>query len=347
MTRLALTQGDPAGIGPEILLKLLTGSPAGDAWKPLLVAERAALEALRPVLPDAPWDRLHYLDSLPSPQDLDAIDGIPVLDPVGSSRILQLGDSGPADAAGAMAALNAGIALVRSGVADALVTAPVSKASIARQYLPGFKGHTDYLAEVAGLERYGRDYLMAFLAPELQVALLTVHVPLREAIDTAVDGVSVGEALDCLHRHAGGRIALAGLDPHAGEGGLLGVDDDRYLRPAVAAARERGIDVHGPESADSLFARARRGEFDWVLALYHDQGLIAVKTASFGLATNWTLGLPFLRTSVDHGTAFPLAGKGVADAGPMVAVVETTLGLIAGRLPKGRERAASGRTLTP
>jgi 4-hydroxythreonine-4-phosphate dehydrogenase len=334
VTRLALTQGDPAGIGPEILLKLLTGSPAGDAWKPLLVAERAALEALRPVLPDAPWDRLHYLDSLPSSEGLDAIDGIPVLDPVGSSRILQLGDSGPADAAGAMAALDAGIALVRSGVADALVTAPVSKASIARQYLPGFKGHTDYLAEVAGLERYGRDYLMAFLAPELQVALLTVHVPLREAIDTAVDGVSVGEALDCLHRHAGGRIALAGLDPHAGEGGLLGVDDDRYLRPAVAAARERGIDVHGPESADSLFARARRGEFDWVLALYHDQGLIAVKTASFGLATNWTLGLPFLRTSVDHGTAFPLAGKGVADAGPMVAVVETTLGLITGKLPK-------------
>jgi 4-hydroxythreonine-4-phosphate dehydrogenase len=333
VTRLALTQGDPAGIGPEILLKLLTGSPAGDAWKPLLVAERAALEALRPVLPDAPWDRLHYLDSLPSSEDLDAIGGIPVLDPVGSSRTLQLGDSGPADAAGAMAALDAGIALVRSGVADALVTAPVSKASIARQYLPGFKGHTDYLAEVAGLERYGRDYLMAFLAPELQVALLTVHVPLREAIDTAVDGVSVGEALDCLHRHAGGRIALAGLDPHAGEGGLLGVDDDRYLRPAVAAARERGIDVHGPESADSLFARTRRGEFDWVLALYHDQGLIAVKTASFGLATNWTLGLPFLRTSVDHGTAFPLAGKGVADAGPMVAVVETTLGLIAGRLP--------------
>jgi 4-hydroxythreonine-4-phosphate dehydrogenase len=333
VSRLALTQGDPAGIGPEILLKLLTGSPARDAWEPLLVAERAALEALRPVLPDAPWDRLHYLDSLPSREDLDRVDGIPVLDPVGSARALTLGDSGPADAAGAMAALDAGIALVRSGVADALVTAPVSKASIARHHLPGFKGHTDYLAEVAGLERYGRDYLMAFLAPELQVALLTVHVPLREAIDTAVDGVALGEALDCLHRHAGGRIAVAGLDPHAGEGGLLGEEDDRCLRPVVEAARERGLDVRGPESADSLFARARRGEFDWVLALYHDQGLIAVKTASFGLATNWTLGLPFLRTSVDHGTAFPLAGQGIADAGPMQAVVEATLGLIAGRLP--------------
>jgi 4-hydroxythreonine-4-phosphate dehydrogenase len=350
--RLALTQGDPAGIGPEILLKLLTswsgspspgGGPGGrwerglggeGLWEPLVVAERTALEALRPVLPDAPWDRLQYLDSPPSSEDLDGIDGIPVLDPVGSARPLAFGDSGPADAAGAMAALDAGIALVRSGAADALVTAPVSKASIARQHLPGFKGHTDYLAEACGLERYGRDYLMAFLAPALQVALLTVHVPLREAIDTAVDGVSVGEALDCLHRHAGGRIALAGLNPHAGEGGLLGEEDGRFLVPAVAAARERGIDVHGPESADSLFARASRGEFDWVLALYHDQGLIAVKTASFGLATNWTLGLPFLRTSVDHGTAFALAGRGVADARPLAEVVEATLGLIEGRLPK-------------
>lgn len=331
--RLALTQGDPAGIGPEILLKLLSSREEAP-WQPLVVAERAALEPLRLVLPDAPWDRLRYLDSPPSPEELDRIDGIPVLDPVGGSRALVFGQSGPADAAGAMAALDAGMDLVRAGTADALVTAPVSKSSIARQHLPGFKGHTDYLAEACGLERYGRDYLMAFLAPELQVALLTVHVPLREAIDTAVDGTSIGEALDCLHRHAGGRIALGGLNPHAGEGGLLGEEDDRFLAPAVAAARERGIDVRGPESADSLFARARRGEFDWVLALYHDQGLIAVKTASFGLATNWTLGLPYLRTSVDHGTAFHLAGKGIAEAQPLAEVVETTLGLIEGRLPK-------------
>jgi 4-hydroxythreonine-4-phosphate dehydrogenase len=123
------------------------------------------------------------------------------------------------------------------------------------------------------------------------------------------------------------------LNRHAGEGGLLGDEEARVLAPAVAAARGRGVDARGPESADSLFARARRGEFDWVLALYHDQGLIAVKTASFGLATNWTLGLPFLRTSVDHGTAFALAGRGVADAAPMAAVVATTLGLISGKLP--------------
>lgn len=334
---LAFTQGDPAGIGPEILLKLFLEEPEPAGWRPafhpILVAERAALEALKSSLPSFPWDRLRYVATPTSREELPG-EGIPVVDPVGTRRSLSLGSSGPADAAGAMAALDAGIALVRSGVADALVTAPVSKESIARQHLPGFVGHTDYLAEVCGLERYGRDYLMAFLAPDLQVALLNVHLPLREALD-GITGETVAEALDCLHRHAGGKIALAGLNPHAGENGLLGNEEQLVLIPAVKAARERGIDVHGPESADSLFARARR-EFDWVLALYHDQGLIAVKTASFGLATNWTLGLPFLRTSVDHGTAFGLAGKGLADAGPMVAVVETTLKLISGELPRKR-----------
>lgn len=335
---LALTQGDPAGIGPEILLKLLAAGAAG--WRPVLVAERAALRPLEPVLPGFPWDQLHFFSGFPDRQALDGLPGIPVVDPVGAERPLVWGQSGPADAAGAMAALDAGIRLVRGGAADALVTAPISKESIARHHLPGFRGHTDYLAEGAGLERYGRDYLMAFLAPQLQVALLSVHQPLREAL-AEVDGPSVIAALDCLNRHAGGRIALAGLNPHAGEGGLLGAEDGEILQPAVAAARERGIDVHGPESADSLFARARGGEFDWVLALYHDQGLIAVKTVAFGLATNWTLGLPYLRTSVDHGTAFGIAGQGRADERPLRHVIDTTLALIAGELPARRKAAAS------
>jgi 4-hydroxythreonine-4-phosphate dehydrogenase len=334
---LALTQGDPAGIGPEILLKLLSGEgPRG--WQPLVVAERAALEALRSVLPAAPWERLTYLSSCPSREDLaayaDPAGAIAVLDPIGDpSRALTFGQSGAMDAAGAMAALDLGIEMARSGAVDALVTAPVAKSSIAKHHRADFVGHTDYLAEVCGLERYGRDYLMAFLAPDLQVALLTVHMPLREALD-AVTPEAVIQALQCLDRHAGGRIALAGMNPHAGEGGLLGGEDDALLAPTIAQARNQGLDVHGPESADSLFARARHGEFDWVLALYHDQGLIAVKTACFGLATNWTLGLPFFRTSVDHGTAFGIAGQGKADAGPLEKVVETTLELIAGRLPK-------------
>jgi 4-hydroxythreonine-4-phosphate dehydrogenase len=318
------------------------GDAAALDFRPLVLAERAALEALRPALPGLAWDRLRYLEAPPTRAALERCgDAVPVFDPVGQAnppgavRRVTPGVSGPADAAGALAALDAGIALARAGEVDALVTAPVSKASIARHLRAEFRGHTDYLAAACGLERYGRDYLMAFLAPDLQVALLTTHLPLRQALH-AVSTEAVAEALTCLERHAGGRIAVAGLNPHAGEGGLLGTEDAGRIAPAVTAARQRGVEVSGPESPDSLFARARRGEFDWVLALYHDQGLIAVKTAAFGLATNWTLGLPFLRTSVDHGTAFQLAGRGVADAAPLRAVVATTLRLIAGELPRGR-----------
>lgn len=334
---LALTQGDPAGIGPEILLKSVVARLGDTATRTLLIAERAALEAVAPLVPDFPWDRLVEMQS-PSREELSRLVGnVALLDPVGERRAIELGRSRAADAHGAMAALDAGIALARSGEVDALVTAPVSKESIAHQLLPGFVGHTDYLAAACGLERYGRDYLMAFLAPGMQVALLTVHLPLRRALDS-IRRESMLEALACLDRHAGGRIALAGINPHAGEGGLLGSEEEELLVPVVAEAQGRGIDVVGPESADSLFARLARDEFDWVLALYHDQGLIAVKSAAFGLATNWTLGLPFLRTSVDHGTAFAIAGRGQADAAPMNAVIETTRKILAGELPRRRLR---------
>jgi 4-hydroxythreonine-4-phosphate dehydrogenase len=332
---LALTQGDPAGIGPEILLRLLTTAATEQPWRPLLIAERAALEAQPASVIDPLRDRFEYLSSIPDRTTLEGlpISTIPVLDPVAETRQLAPGTSGGADAAGAVAALDAGVAIMKSGVADAMVTAPVSKASIAAHHDPDFRGHTDHLARASGLERYGRDYLMTFLTPDLQVALLTTHQPLVEALE-AVSETTVLEALLLLDRLAGGRIAVAGLNPHAGEGGLLGSEDGELVRPAVVEATTRGVDASGPESADSLFSRARGGEFDWVLALYHDQGLIAVKTSAFGLATNWTLGLPFLRTSVDHGTAFELAGKGVADARPIAQVVETTLALLSGKLPR-------------
>lgn len=311
-------------------------------WRPLLVAEWAALERLQAVLPGVPWERLVRLDGLPSVERLAAIEGgggVPVLDPVGEARRVEPGRSGAADAAGALAALDAGLAVVRGGLAEALVTAPVSKASIARHVRADFRGHTEYLAAACGLERYGRDYLMTFLGTDLQVALLSTHLPLVDAL-AAIRRQSVSEALACLARHAGGRIAVAGLNPHAGEGGLLGDEEGREIAPAVAAARQAGIDVHGPESPDSVFARARRGAFDWVLALYHDQGLIAVKTAAFGTTTNWTLGLPILRTSVDHGTAFDVAGSGRADAMPLAHVIATTRDLLRGRLPRRRREPA-------
>lgn len=252
-----------------------------------------------------------------------------LVDPVGRPRRVVPGVSGGADAAAAMAALDLGVELVRRGVADALVTLPVAKSSIAREVLPGFRGHTEYLAEQAGLRTYGRDYLMAFLAPSLKVALLSTHLPLRAALDL-VSPATILPALECLMRCVRPTsIAVAGFNPHAGEDGLLGDEDARLVAPAVAEAQRRGWPVVGPESADSLFTRALGGEFDWILSLYHDQGLIAVKTAAFGSATNWTVGLPYLRTSVDHGTAFGIAGKGIAADRPLRAVIATTVELLA------------------
>ncbi|MDX1382657.1 MAG: 4-hydroxythreonine-4-phosphate dehydrogenase PdxA [Thermoanaerobaculia bacterium] len=323
---LVFTQGDPAGIGPEILARLLL---AGDppSYRAVVVAELAALEAhacgAGLELPPLPTT---------SVAAAGAAEGrVLLLDPVAESRRVSPGRPGRADAIGAMAALDTGIELMRRGVGDALVTAPVAKALIAEHVDPHFVGHTDYLAHAAGLESYGREYLMCFLAEDLKVALLSAHLPLVDAI-SQVTPERVADALGCLHRVAGaGRIAVAGLNPHAGEGGLLGREDDERVRPGVEAARRAGVDVSGPQSADSLFARARRGEFDWVLALYHDQGLIAVKTVAFGTATNWTLGLPWIRTSVDHGTAYDVAGRGAADIEPLSRVVATTLDLVEGR----------------
>ena len=326
---LAVTQGDPAGIGPEILLRVLADPPA--AVRLLLVAEATALEAAAGTIDlDTDWKAL-LLDGAPAREQLTNR-SVAIHDPVGARRAIELGHSGPADATAALACLDAALDLTRDGVTDALVTAPVSKESIARHVDPDFRGHTDHLAARCGLGRYGADYLMAFLAPDLQVALLTTHIPLARAA-AELERQAIVDALVCLDRHAAGRIAVAGLNPHAGEGGLLGSEDEEIVAPAVEECRSRGLDVHGPYSADSLFARARGGEFDWVLALYHDQGLIPVKTVAFGQATNWTLGLPILRTSVDHGTAFELAGKGVADDAPMRAVLETTRRLIASDLP--------------
>lgn len=332
---MALTQGDPAGVGPEIIAKLLVTQPSSKQWRPLVFAEKVALDSVSPSVAGSLLERLVYLPSVPSRSEIDALplEAVPVVDPVGEPRQLHPGQSGSADAGGAMAALDGGIEAVRSGCADALVTAPVSKASIARHHRADFRGHTEYLAEAAGLERYGRDYLMAFLTPDLQVALLTTHLPLREALDEIHEEALV-DALQLLNRAAGGRMVVAGVNPHAGEDGLLGSEEIEIVRPAVQRAREQGIDVSGPDSPDSLFARARHGEYDWVLSLYHDQGLIAVKTSAFGLSTNWTLGLPFLRTSVDHGTAFDIAGRGVADARSLIQVVQTTLALISGDLPR-------------
>ena len=209
----------------------------------------------------------------------------------------------------------------RNGAVQAIATAPINKEAFRLAGLP-WAGHTDLLAHLTGAKQVA----MMFESDALRVVLATVHIPLNE-----VPGAITREGLEATIRLTADalprfikmapRIAVAGLNPHAGEHGLFGNEDDRIIAPAVAASRSRGIDVAGPFPADTVFVRAVRGEFDVVIACYHDQGLIPVKLLAFGKAVNVTIGLPIVRTSVDHGTAFDIAGKGIADPGSMIAAV--------------------------
>mgnify|MGYP003579514921 FL=1 len=210
----------------------------------------------------------------------------------------------------------------KRGDVDAIATAPISKLAFARAGLR-WKGHTDLLAELCGTKRVA----MMFHSRPLKVVLITVHVPLKDVskyltpalVDQTITLTAEAMAMFGVPQP---RQALAGHNPHAGENGVLGDEDDRVLVPAVRQAREKGITIEGPIPGDTVFVRASRGEYDCVIACYHDQGLIPVKLLSFGHAVNVTIGLPIIRTSVDHGTAFDIAGKGVADPGSMIAAVK-------------------------
>jgi 4-hydroxythreonine-4-phosphate dehydrogenase len=228
------------------------------------------------------------------------------------------------------AAYEAIVAAVRdaqSGAVAGIATAPVNKLAFSRAGLP-WKGHTDLLGHLTGSAQVA----MMFWSEPLRVVLATVHIPLAD-VGRALTRELLDATIDLTARElprfgiARPRLALAGLNPHAGEDGLLGSEEQRVLIPAVTAARARGIDLAGPFPGDTVFVRASRGEFDAVIACYHDQGLIPVKLLAFGESVNVTLGLPIVRTSVDHGTAFDIAGRGVADPSSMVHAV-----LLAARL---------------
>ena len=209
----------------------------------------------------------------------------------------------------------------KRGDVDAIATAPINKLAFAEAGLP-WKGHTDLLAHLTGS---GRVAMMFWSAP-LKVVLATVHVPLAE-VPRVLTRERLDGIIDLTARElprfgiSAPRLALAGVNPHAGEEGLLGSEEQRVLAPAVEAARARGIRIDGPFPGDTVFVRAARGEFDAVIAAYHDQGLIPVKLLAFGRAVNVTLGLPIIRTSVDHGTAFDIARQGVADEGSLVEAI--------------------------
>ena len=286
--RIAITVGDPAGIGPEIARKA--------------AADTRVLAVCEPIIYGPPSE-VHF-----EPGVLSA-------------------DAGRA----AYEAIHEAVDDTRRGVVDGIATAPVNKLAFSLAGLP-WKGHTDLLGHLTESPQVA----MMFWSEPLKVVLATVHVPLAQVpaalTRELLDGI-IELTADELPRFGmiQPRIAMAGLNPHAGEGGVLGDEEERILAPAVAAARERHILIDGPFPGDTIFVRASRGEFDVVIACYHDQGLIPVKLLAFGQAVNVTLGLPIIRTSVDHGTAFDIAGQGVADPSSMV---EATL--LAARLARAR-----------
>ena len=284
--RVAITAGDPAGIGPEIAARA--------------AADPSVLDVCEPIIYGASNGQTFAPGQLSADAGRSAYDAI----------VRAVDDA-------------------QQKKMDAISTAPINKEALRLAGLP-WNGHTDLLAHLTG----ARDVAMMFYSDALRVVLATVHIALAD-VPRALTKASLEATIDLTARElprfgiAKARIAVAGLNPHAGEHGLFGREEETIMTPAIEACRARGIDVAGPFPADTIFVRARRGEFDVVVACYHDQGLIPVKLVTFGQAVNVTLGLPIVRTSVDHGTAFDIAGKGVASPESMISAV-----LLAARLAR-------------
>jgi len=290
---LAITLGDPAGIGAEVVFKALR-----ELDVPAIVFGSRALAQ--------PPDGITFHD-------------------VGGSGNVRYGVIDAEYGRIALTSIDAALDAINHGDCSALVTAPIHKRAIALAGSP-YPGHTELLAARAGLARYAYDYAMYFDSPTLRTVLHSVHVPLRDAI-AAVDASSIAALARLTSREVERligkrpRIAVAGVNPHAGEGGRFG-DEEQTIARGIEEARADGLDVSGPHPPDTIFLAASRGQYDVVMAMYHDQGLIPVKTLAFERSVNVTLGLPYLRVSVDHGTAFDIAGKDIADAAPMRYAIE-------------------------
>lgn len=302
LPRIGITVGDAAGIGPEIVLKTLFNERSRETYTPVVVCDESSLRSHAAGLGvelDAEIVDLHNLPGDVRPGEESAATG---------------------KASGEY--IEKAVELWRSGSIDAIATAPISKKALnAGGY--EFPGHTEFLAELTKT----REFAMSFFAEKLRVVLLSTHLPLTAAIDLVRKDALV-KLIEFSKTHLARllkkemKIAVAGLNPHASEGGMFGSQEAEEIAPAIEYCRTKlGIDVSGPYSPDTIFLRGYRGEFDAVIACYHDQATIAVKSLSFGSAVNVTLGLPLIRTSVDHGTALDIAGKNIADASSMTAAV--------------------------
>lgn len=310
LPRIGITIGDPAGIGPEIVIKALADRSLNEICRPLVIGDAGFLHKLAGDL-DLSFSgvEIHDLKNVPG----NVIPGV------------ESAYTGRASAE----YIETAVRLWRDGAIDAVATAPISKKALS---LAGYKypGHTEFLAELTNT----REFAMSFFAEKLRVVLLSTHISLRNAIELVkTDSLvrliwfSNAEISRLLNRKI--KIAVAGLNPHASEGGMFGNEETSEIIPAINKCQKDGIDVSGPFSPDTIFLRGFRGEFDAVISCYHDQATIAVKSLSFGSSVNVTLGLPLIRTSVDHGTAFDIAGKNIAEESSMLAAVRLAAELAA------------------
>jgi len=310
--------GDPAGIGPEVVLKAVAEADIRRACIPVIIGDAQLLaHTARTLDLQSGYDIVRRGEPIPEQLSepiifhLDNING--VIEPG-----IESGAAGKA----AGGYIEAAVELCAAGSVDAIATAPINKRSL---FLGGysFPGHTEFLAHLTGSE----EYAMAFVAANLRIVLISTHVPLAEAI-RLVERDRIMGTINLTNREMKRwgierpRLAMAALNPHGAEGGLFGMEEASEIAPAIEACRVNDINVQGPFPADTVFLRASRGEFDAVIACYHDQAMIPVKCLSFGEAVNVTLGLPFIRTSVDHGTAFDIAGKGIAEHSSMIAAIK-------------------------
>ena len=317
---IGLTLGDPCGIGPELWVRILCDERAQRhlaELPPLWLFGDAELLArtARALGRSAEWEATARELRVIEVTRLAAADSVP-------------GRPSAASGAAQLAYLEAAITAAERGELAGLVTGPIHKARLARR---GFKhaGHTDLLGELAGVARP----VMAFVGGRVRVALVTVHLPLR-AVPERLTSDGVAHVLRVAHAALrddlgldAPRLLVCGLNPHAGDEGLLGDEERTIVAPAIAAARREGVDARGPVSAEAAFLLALRGEGDMVVAMYHDQGLAPLKALDFGRSVNWTLGLPFVRTSVDHGTGDDLVGTGRADPSSMRSALELACAL--------------------
>jgi 4-hydroxythreonine-4-phosphate dehydrogenase len=323
--RVAISVGDVTGVGPEVVLKAIRAEWDKDDAHYLLIGDGVWLQRVNHQLGlGLP------LEVRPTPESASRL---MVWSPLAERLDCPLESGTPMAAQAALSFLREGAHLCLEGKARALVTAPVSKQAIARLGQP-FVGQTEYLTNLSGASRTA----MMLLGQDergrwLRVALTTTHLPLREVADH-LNPIRVEQTIElavkacCDLGLSQTRIAVCGLNPHAGEGGQFGSEEMEIIAPALATTRLRHPHIFGPLPADTVFYQAMRGDYDVVVAMYHDQGLAPLKAVAFDTGVNWTLGLPFIRTSPDHGTAYDIAGKGVANASSMIAAISLAKQLI-------------------